>query len=249
VKILSTVLFILLPVVLPVSLPAAENQQLSAAQAREEVRLAVEQILRYHPDPFHDTAKKDFYGEVEALMERQGEVMVAEQYFGLARLFSMVSDTHTQLHVSEETPAFQATFPLRFRIFPDGLYIIAASDDYKAAIGKKIVSISGRNPDQVLDELARHSFSDNWPRKRVFAEMYLYLPETYDVFHLKTEEGVVELTLEDATGEKSALVLAETWDRGLDDFGWDTLNPFLPEDLLTVQDLNGMDLPYFRQSC
>ena len=93
-KIFSLVLFIFLPV----SLPAAENQQLSASQAREEVRLVVEQILRYHPDPFHDTAKKDFYGEVEALMEREGEVTVAEHYFGVNQVFVTTKTYYRYFH-------------------------------------------------------------------------------------------------------------------------------------------------------
>ena len=233
---------------IPLDAAAAANSALSNEQATDEVKMVVENILRHHPNPFHITAKKDFYAEVDRLLIRKGEITVAQQYFDLAKLSSLVFDTHTQFHIQADTPAFKSTFPLRFRIFPDGLFIIAGSQIYRDVIGKKVVSISGQDPAEVMEKLSAYSASDNWPRKRVYAESYLYLPETYDVFGLRTPDGKIELVLEDSQSVRSIRVLSETWDKGPADFSWDSLNPFLPKDLLSVHDVLGTEVPFYLKN-
>lgn len=224
-----------------------KNFYLTNAAATEEVRIVVECILRYHPNPFHVTNKEEFFFEVDKYLERKGEISMAQHYFALAHLASLIFDTHTQIHITKETPGFAASFPLRFRIFPDGLYIIAGSDDYFEAIGKKVVSICGQPPDDVLDRLSQYASSDHWLRKRVFAELFLYMPETYAVFDLKTANGKIELQLQDLNGEQSAIELSQTWDRGYADFSWDRLNPFIPEELRTVHDVLETAVPFYQQ--
>lgn len=224
-----------------------QKMYLSETEAREEVRIVVENILRYHPNPFHVTSKEVFYAEVDKLTTREGDIPIAHQFFALAKLASLIFDTHTQVHIADETPGFEASFPLRFRIFPDGLYIIAGSEAYRDAIGKKVVSISGHRPDDVLDNLAQHAFCDNLPRKRVFAEIFLYMPETYDVFNLKTSSGTIELRLEDLQGQQSTVELTETWAKGYADFSWDRLNPFMPQELLTAHDVWQTKMPFYLQ--
>ena len=123
--------------------PVYAEPALTEAEARDEVQSIVERVMRIHPSPFRVTSKDAFYAEVATLLERTGEVTAAEQYFGIARLLSQVSDTHTQLHVTPETPGFDRTFPVRFRLFPDGLYVIAGNDAYRDLIGKRVVSIGG----------------------------------------------------------------------------------------------------------
>jgi len=101
-------------------------------------------LICHHPDPFHDTSRESFDAEVATLLARKGEVDAVEQYFGLAHLLSRISDTHTQLHLTEDTPGFDSTFPLRFKWFTDGLYIIAGNESYRDAIGKTVVTIGGQ---------------------------------------------------------------------------------------------------------
>ena len=232
----------------PLAVMAGANSILTNEEAAAEVNIVVEKIVRHHPNAFHITPKEEFYSEVDRLLAREGSVSVEQQYFDLARLSSLVFDTHTQFHVQEETPAFKSTFPLRFKIFKDGLYIIGGDQFYRDAIGKKIVSISGHDPSRVIDTLSRYSAADNWPRRRVYAESYLYWPETYDVFDLKTSEGEVELLLEDAQGNRSKQVLSHTWEKGPADFSWDSLNPFLPAEFQSIHDVMGTKVPLYLEN-
>jgi len=230
---------------IPQALAAGAGSILTHEEATDEVNIVVENILRHHPNPFHVTPKEEFYSEVDKLLEREGEISVEQQYFDLARLSSLVFDTHTQFHVQKETPAFKSTFPLRFKLFSDGLYVIGGNEVYRDAIGKKVVAISGQDPAEVLDRLSSYSAADNLPRRRVYAESYLYWPETYDVFGLKTPDGRIELVLEDAEAKRSIRVLSETWEKGPADFSWDSLNPFLPKEFLSVHDVLGTEAPLY----
>lgn len=225
----------------------AENPSLSYAEFSDEVKIAVEKILRHHPNPFHATSKEKFYSTVDEILAREGDTSIARHFFALSQIASLIFDTHTQVHITKETPGFKSSFPLRFRIFSDGLYIIAGGEAHREAIGKKVVSISGQNPDNVLDKLSQYASSDHDLRKRVFAETLLYMPETYNVFNIKTAHGKIELVLEDSNGQRSTLELSETWEKGYADFSWDRLNPFIPNGLRTVHDVLGTPVPFFLQ--
>ncbi|HXV77522.1 MAG TPA: hypothetical protein VD788_14510 [Candidatus Polarisedimenticolaceae bacterium] len=226
---------------------AQAGRPLSAAEARQEVRLVVDNLMSFHPDPFHETTRQAFFAEVATLLAGEGPVTAPEQFFRLARLLSPISDTHTQLHFTDDTPGFDTTYPLRFRLFPDGLYIIAGNEDYRDAIGKKVVTIAGHQATEVVDRFAHYSFADHWPRKRVFAEMLFYHPATYDFFDLRTARGTTELVVESSTGERATVELAATWDKRASQFGWDMLNPFIPDGLLTVHDVLGTEPPYYQR--
>jgi hypothetical protein len=221
---------------------------LTTEQAREELELVVEAIHEHHPNPFHATSRATFEAEVATMRQRQGPVPVSSQYFDLMKIASLVTDTHTQLHITEETPGFGTSYPLRFRLFPDGLYIIAADGRYREAIGKKITRIGNMASDEVIERLARHAPSDNWPRKRVFAETFLYLPETYQYLGLADAKGRTRLQLIDRAGNASHLVLEHTWDRGYTDFSWDAQNPFIPDDLIDVHKALGGNTPFYLQN-
>jgi hypothetical protein len=227
---------------------AQDGFKLTEEQAKEEVRIVVENLLRYHPDPFHVTSKELFYENVEQLLARKGDIALVSQYFDLSQLLSLVFDVHTQLHITEETPGFGSTFPLRFRIFPDGRYISAGRADYRRGIGTKVLSISGKSVPDVINLLSRFSSADSSVRKRVQTEALLYLPETYDYFDLMTAEGQIELVVQDPNGGRSNLEISKTWDKGVADFSWDSLNPFTPEELLSVHDVLGTEQPLLLEN-
>lgn len=241
----ALVVLSLLIVSCSVSLSAGEVFELSEEQAREEVRIVVENILEHHPDPFHATSKEVFYQNVDRLLDRKGDIALHRQYFDLSQLASLIFDVHTQLHTTENTPGFRSTFPLRFRFFSDGLFVVAGSEDYRRAIGKKVVAISGRLTDEVIHRLSEFPSGDSLVRKRVSTEMLLYLPETYEYFDLKGAEGKVVLTLEDEKGKQFPFELSRTWNKGLADFDWDSLNPFMPEELISTHDTEGAKKPLF----
>ena len=226
---------------------SADKQYLSAEAAAEEVRHVVSMVLEHHPDPFAVTPRAAFDLRTDQLLARKGLVSIGQQYFDLASLLSLVADTHTQLHTMPDTPGFERTYPLRFRLFDDGLYVIAGDEYYRDIIGARIVSIGGIPADKALERLADAAVGESDVRRAVFAESYLYVPESYAATGLAAADGAVQLEIETIAGDRRRVILDHTWDRRWDEFGWDTLNPFLPEELLTVHDVLGTDAPFYLQ--
>lgn len=227
---------------------AHDTAELSEAEAREEIRIVVENLLKYHPNPFHSTPRPVFYEKFEELLKRKGNISLTRQYFDLSSLTSLVFDTHTQIHVGEETPGFKSTFPLRFRIFPEGLYVIAGGKGYEKIIGKKVISISGKSAEKVIDDLTIYPSGDSSVRKRVSTEMFLYLPETYDYFNLRMPGGMIELLLEETNGNRFSFELSKTWNKGLVDFSWDSLNPFIPQGLISIHEMMRSKQPFYLEN-
>lgn len=147
-----------------------------------------------------------------------------------------------------DTPGFERTYPLRFKVFEDGLYIIAGNEHYRDIIGSRIVSIGGIPSDEALGRLADAAIGENAPRRLVFAESYLYVPESYAAVGLASKDGTVWLEIETSAGDRRRIELDHTWDRRWDEFGWETLNPFLPGELLTVHDVFGTQPPFYLQN-
>jgi hypothetical protein len=193
---------------LPAPSMATDQIFLTEDQAKEEIKQVVAMIMRYHPNPFAVTRKSEFYRLADDLLTKSGNVSIAEHYFNLSSLLATTFDTHTQLHVTKETPAFAATYPLRFRLFPEGLFVIASDEHYLPLLGKRVVQIGDRDALAVMDDLARFAFGEHELRRRVYSESFLYLPETY---------------------------------------AWDSLNPFLPEELISIHEDRSTEPPFYLQ--
>ena len=204
-------------------------------------------VLEHHPDPFAVTSRAAFEQRAAELLAREGPISIGQQYFDLSSLLSLIADTHTQLHTMPDTPGFERTYPLRFKLFEDGLYVIAGDEHYRDIIGTRITSISGIPADEALGRLADAAIGESELRRSVFAESYLYIPESYAAVGLAGKDGTVRLEVETSTGDRRRVDLNHTWDRRWDEFGWDTLNPFLPGELLTVHDVFGTEPPFYLQ--
>lgn len=225
----------------------SNGEIISAESAQFEIELVVQNIIRYHPDPFRKVSKKYFFEVVDKLKENKKDLTIKNHYFNLSHLASMVFDTHTQIHITSETPGFDNTYPLRFRKFEEGLFVVAGNNHYKSAIGKKVIAISGYDPEFILDTLSNYGFADSKVRAKVFAESLLYIPEMYDVFQLKTDEGKVLLELEDQNGKSTMLQLDMTWEKGYADFGSDRQFPFIPEGLISYHETVNGSPPFYLQ--
>jgi C-terminal processing protease CtpA/Prc len=231
----------------PVHSTATDLEILTAQQAKEEINQLVAMIMRYHPDPFSVTPKSEFYGLMDELLSTSDDVSIAEHYFNLSSLLATTFDTHTQLHTTDQTAAFQTTYPLRFRLFPEGLFVVASDDHYRPLLGKRVVTFGDRDALAVIDGLARFAFGEHELRRRVYSESLLYLPETYAALSLVNEDGSVDVVVEDEHGNRLSSRLQHTWNKRPSDFGWDSQNPFLPDELISIHEDRSTEPPFYLQ--
>ena len=224
-------------------------EDLTQAEAREEVEILYSAILDRHPDPFWFNGEELWGAEMARLRGRRGPVSHVEQYFDLARLMSLATDTHVQVYPGGATPGFERSYPLRFRLFEEGLFIVAADDPYRGLVGVRVLSVGGAPTDEVIERLAEHSFSDHPGRKRTWGPEYLLPhPATYQYFGWMDDEGAVELEIEDLEGVRGQVSLTETIDQGyLDVLNSGTAGGYYwPEGWATLDDLAPSERPLSR---
>jgi hypothetical protein len=191
---------------------------LTAEQAREEVELVYDRVTGSHPDPNWWNSETVWQARRDALLSRDGPISQVEQYFGLASLMSLATDTHVQIYPSADAPGFQTTYPVRFRVYEEGLYVTAADDPYRHLVGQRIVSIGGIAVDQVLDRIAQYAFIDNELAKRNWAAAHLLIqPATYKFHGWAGEDGSVALSTVAPDGTQQTHQFDETIDQGFFD--------------------------------
>jgi len=222
---------------------------LTEDQAREEALLALNYIRSHHPNPYWKNDKSVWEAYEEKLLSRKGSVSVGRQYFDLAFLFSLATDTHTQIYPDTETPGFRRVYPIRFRSFSDGLYVLAADTPYESFIGKKVVQVGDMPVAQLMEKLSHYVSADHSERKKTLAEFLLVMPETYDYLGMMTPNGVA-VTLEDPAGKPIRGFLNKTADKSFAQVFYgepDSFGILVPDGWRTVYDVFGQEPPVTRR--
>lgn len=87
------------------------------------------------------------YAELEANVPRLSDEQI---YVGLNRMLAVLGQGHTAVWtVADSRVAFKA-LPLQFWVFPEGIFVVGASDENKGLIGSRLVSIEGVAAEEAL---------------------------------------------------------------------------------------------------
>jgi len=125
----------------------SEEQELWAKEDLEFFRNEIEEV---HPDPFYKLPEDDFHAQVEQLKTDLGSLTYDEFQIRLMQIIASMEDAHTNLHYSFEE---DSRYPVQFRWFSDGLYVVAAARQYRGVLGGRVVSMNGLPVDEVMHRL------------------------------------------------------------------------------------------------
>jgi hypothetical protein len=217
---------------------------LTREQANEEISLIHSKIMDMHPDPFWFYGEEVWAAHLQALTSRTGKVGPIEQYFALASLMALATDTHVQIYPIATTPGFTTSFPIRFRLYEEGVFVTAADDYLRDSVGERVVSVSNVPVETVVQDLSRFASADHPLRKLSWGVEYL-MPHPASYEHLGLiHGGVVTLELESRTGERRTTEMVATIDQGFAEVmdsgratayywpdGWRTLDDLIPGDV------------------
>ena len=249
-KAVAGILFLALCNLMFFSTSRVKNENfLTEKQAREEAEIVINTIKKMHPNPhwFKDETLWDDY--VEKLLSRKGDVSIAQHYFDLAYLFSLVTDTHTQIYPDLQTRSFLSVYPIRFRSFSDGLYIISSNEDYKQFVGKRVISFGDMKADSIMNILADYVSADHPIRKKTLAEFLLVMPEMYEVFGLSSRDKKVKMVVEDLHGKRETTYLDKLEDKSFAKVFYEdpiSFGIYIPDGWTSVFDVFGIEIPDSR---
>ncbi|MEE2524864.1 hypothetical protein V0U79_00680 [Hyphobacterium sp. HN65] len=230
-------------------LSEAELPRIPLDQAREEIRIVYDRIAETHPDPYWFHSQAEWEALRDRLLASETPPTSVDHYFDLAELMAMALDTHVQIYPGEDTPGFQTSYPVRFRVFEEGIFVSAADDPYRDWVGQRVVGIGGQDVETLARDLTRYAFSDNPTRQYSWSVEHLLIqPATYLHLGMMDEAGRVAVELTSSSGERSHAYLDETVDAGLLDVidGGTSEAYFWPEGWTTLDSLSVAPTPLSR---
>ena len=108
------------------------------------------ELKRVNPD----FREKPFPAELERryreLKSRIPQLPDEEIFYGMSRMLAVLR----QGHVAIFNPPNDRHLPVLFYIFPEGIYVIDASDEYKNLIGARVITIGGTPAEEALRQMA-----------------------------------------------------------------------------------------------
>lgn len=184
---------------------AAPRRALSTDEWREDLRHLSEHLRLLHADAFHSLSEHEFDARVRELGERIPTLSDDEVVVELARLVAAIGDGHTR--ISESAHIRERLYPLRLRLFPEGMFVVAAPDSLPELLGGRLLSIGGHAVDEVLAELESLTAADNRMNLRYRVASNLVVPAYLHGLGFAASAGRAKFRIENAPGQTREVVL------------------------------------------
>lgn len=155
-----------------VGLPPVGNKT-RAEQWKVDLDFLRTQVYRHHFNPFTRLGKPELDRIIEDLKARAAGLTDSQIAIELYRYAALLGVGHTTVMsptfagghgVPIQNPLDSTEFPLRFKWFPDGIYVVGTTKEYRSNLGKKLTGIEGASLSSVferLDPLIAHD-NDEW---------------------------------------------------------------------------------------
>jgi len=212
---------ILFALVLPAHKLSAQNM-LTSEQWREDLHYLAEQIPKVNPRVFHRVTRDAFEAAVAGVDAKIATLPDHEIELELVRLVALLGEGHSRISlpglvdpmsdVPELTPfkdprlAFHR-LPVRLYCFPEGLFVIEATPEYRSLIGARVLQVGGASAESVLDGVTSFVNGDNDMAKRLIAPDFAVIPEVLGALHVIPQASRIQLTFRVATGKEEVMDL------------------------------------------
>lgn len=150
---------------------------------------------RRHPDLYHAVSRDRFEAAIAQLHERIPCLDRNEIIVGLMRLAALVGDGHTRVEPRKDPKFGFPSLPLKLYLFDDGLFIRAAAPMHAALVGAEIIAFDAVATTDAIDRVAAISSTDNPMGSRLFAPLFLNMPDILHALKLAPSREAARLTL------------------------------------------------------
>lgn len=223
-------------ILLTVAPANADVRALTDAQWRADIRQMTAAIKEIHFKPFHNVTEADFDASVGALLDGLPRKSDREIIVAMAEIVAMLRDGHTRIHIPRVYPEFALEaelghagtpppkiaslrfpqLPVRFELFDDGLFIIAARPEHAGLIGHRVVAFDDTGVDEAISAVRAVSFTENDSRAKLLAPDRLGLPDVLAYLGVTDETKALSLTTRGAGGEEVSTEMQALAGPGLD---------------------------------
>ncbi|MGH9767564.1 MAG: S41 family peptidase [Blastocatellia bacterium] len=169
---------------------------------REDLKYLAGELPKRHKNLFFKITREQFDREIARIAEAVPKLSDPEIRLALWRLAAMIGDPHTRIQYGREK-----TYPIVIYQFSDGAFVAAATEEYKNALGAKLIKI-GRTDVERAKEIVRSIITaenESW-FKQQFPN---YLTDPDILYLLKILPGASEgdFTFKDRNGKQFVIRL------------------------------------------
>jgi hypothetical protein len=192
--------YVIAPLPASPPVPAAERDE----RWRQDLHYLVSELPRLHVNAYHAVSKPAFEAAAAELDRQIPSLSDAQIITGMMSIVALVGDAHTSLRYG----GFHQ-YPLQLRWFKDGLFVVAATPDFRQALGARVTGIgntSVQDAYQMVSALISHEnegmLLDESPR-------YLVTPEILQALGILPAGSSGRFTFEDTSGSTFSLDLPQ----------------------------------------
>jgi len=176
---------------------------------RYDLALLAREVKRKGHDPFRKISRAEFDSSIKSLGDSIPKLADMQIVIEIMKLMAKVGDGHTAVVPGPQSrPELHLSLPIKFYLFKEGLYIIAADPKYKELLGAQVLRFENHTVDEVvaaLDPLINRDASDIWVKERA-----PYLMRSLPLLNglgLIAEAGKVQLTISNQMGKTREVTL------------------------------------------
>ncbi|MDJ0710724.1 MAG: S41 family peptidase [Woeseiaceae bacterium] len=178
------------------SVAEAGARALSDEQWRADIGQMSTAIKDIHFKPFHNVTEAAFDNSVDMLLASIADRNDDEIIVAMAEIVAQLGDGHTRVHLPRLYPEFALEaelghggtpppnvaalklppLPVRFELFDDGLFVVAAHPDHRGLIGRRVVAFGDTPVGDAIAAVRKVSFTENDSRAKLMAPDRLALP-------------------------------------------------------------------------
>ena len=188
-----------------------KSTQLTTKEKKEDIKYLVSGIEQIHCDPYKNVEKKDFEKELSKTLDCTEE----EMRYVIQEALVLLRDAHTKV-----TRIGGSLFPIKYIFIGDILHIVGITENKKAFLGKKLLSINDISIEELTKRIAKLSSQENL--EVLFRDVSIYLQSNNilkyidvskkDLLNIETSEGSFEINKGTEEEFQNAIVLKPlTW--------------------------------------
>jgi tetratricopeptide (TPR) repeat protein len=137
---------------------------------------------------------------------RLNDIQIAVE---MQKITAMLEASHTEvfLHRQPRRFKFPEPLPVNLYIFPDGIYVVEADDEFKSLVGSRITAIDGTAIEQVIEKL-RPLVSFEGEPTRLIMTRFLILPHVLQSVGVARQADRVKLSVVDRENKARTIQIA-----------------------------------------
>jgi hypothetical protein len=164
---------------------------------RGDLKYLFVELPKRHKNLFFKITRQQFDREIAGIIELVPKLSDSEIKLALRRLTAMIGDPHTRISYNVEK-----TYPVTLYQFSDGVFVVAATEEYKSALGAKLIKIGETDIERAIEAVRQFvTFENEWRFKQQFPD-YLTDPENLYLLKILPSANEGDFTFDDRNGNQ-----------------------------------------------